>query len=111
MSSNEQLYAQSMTELAAGLERGDFTSVELTEALLARIGKLGPGLNAFITVTADGCCQCRQSKSGRQRRRPQRAADRPQGYFLHARHQDDLWFANARQLYFTVRRDGCGKTR
>jgi len=53
MSSSEQLYAQSMTELAAGLESGDFTSVELTEALLARIGELDPKLNAFITVTSD----------------------------------------------------------
>ena len=47
------LYAQSMTELAKGLRRGDFTSVELTEALLARIGELDAKLNAFITVTSD----------------------------------------------------------
>ncbi len=47
------LYAQSMTELAEGLRRGDFTSVELTEALLARIGELDAKLNAFITVTAE----------------------------------------------------------
>jgi aspartyl-tRNA(Asn)/glutamyl-tRNA(Gln) amidotransferase subunit A len=48
-----QLYAQTMAELAAGLERGDFTSVELTESLLARIADVGAKLNAFITVTAD----------------------------------------------------------
>ncbi len=48
-----QLYAQTMAELAAGLERGDFTSVELTESLLARIGEADAKLNAFITVTAD----------------------------------------------------------
>ncbi|MGI9238064.1 MAG: Asp-tRNA(Asn)/Glu-tRNA(Gln) amidotransferase subunit GatA [Woeseiaceae bacterium] len=54
MSDNrEQLHVQSMTELTAGLERGDFTSVELTESLLARIAALDPRLNAFITVTAD----------------------------------------------------------
>ena len=47
------LYALSMTELAAGLDNGDFTAVELTESLLARIGAMGARLNAFITVTAD----------------------------------------------------------
>jgi aspartyl-tRNA(Asn)/glutamyl-tRNA(Gln) amidotransferase subunit A len=52
-SGGEQLYAQSMAELAAGLEQGDFTSVELAESLLARIGEADAKLNAFITVTAD----------------------------------------------------------
>ncbi|MGI9234268.1 MAG: Asp-tRNA(Asn)/Glu-tRNA(Gln) amidotransferase subunit GatA [Woeseiaceae bacterium] len=47
------MHGQSMTELAAGLERGDFTSVDLTESLLARIAALGSSLNAFITVTVD----------------------------------------------------------
>ncbi|MGB5626715.1 MAG: amidase, partial [Woeseiaceae bacterium] len=42
-----------MTELAAGLDDGDFTSVELTESLLDRISALDARLNAFITVTAD----------------------------------------------------------
>ncbi len=51
--SDSELYAQSLTELAAGLQRGDFTSVELTESLLARIGAHDAKLNAFITVTAD----------------------------------------------------------
>jgi len=47
------LHARSMTELAAGLDAGDFTAVELTEALLARITDLDGQLNALITVTAD----------------------------------------------------------
>ena len=51
--SQQQFYAQSMTELAEGLGRGDFTSLELTESLLARIAAMDEKLNAFITVTAD----------------------------------------------------------
>jgi len=50
---SQDLHAQSMTELAAGLDSGEFTSVELTRSLLDRIGELDAGLNAFITVTAD----------------------------------------------------------
>ncbi|MDH3553365.1 MAG: amidase family protein, partial [Gammaproteobacteria bacterium] len=47
------MHAQTLTQLAAGLERGDFSSVELTEALLARIETHEQALNAFITVTGD----------------------------------------------------------
>tara|TARA_R110002049_G_scaffold61408_10_gene163584 strand:+ start:1549 stop:3012 length:1464 start_codon:yes stop_codon:yes gene_type:complete len=47
------LHLQTLTELKAGLEKGDFTSVELTTALLERIGSLGPDLNAFISVLGD----------------------------------------------------------
>jgi aspartyl-tRNA(Asn)/glutamyl-tRNA(Gln) amidotransferase subunit A len=46
------LHLQTLTELAAGLEKGEFTSVELTNALLDRIDTSGDKLNAFITVTA-----------------------------------------------------------
>jgi len=49
----QELHLQTLTELAAGLERGEFSSVELTELLLGRIESLDPALNAFITVTAD----------------------------------------------------------
>ena len=48
-----ELYEQTLTELAAGLERGDFTSVDITTALLARIEASDEALNAFITVLAD----------------------------------------------------------
>jgi aspartyl-tRNA(Asn)/glutamyl-tRNA(Gln) amidotransferase subunit A len=48
-----EVHAQTLTQLAAGLERGDFSSLELTRTLLERIDTLGAGLNAFITVTAD----------------------------------------------------------
>jgi aspartyl-tRNA(Asn)/glutamyl-tRNA(Gln) amidotransferase subunit A len=49
----QELHAQSMTELAAGLDAGEFTSVELTRSLLDRIGELDSKLNALVTVTAD----------------------------------------------------------
>jgi aspartyl-tRNA(Asn)/glutamyl-tRNA(Gln) amidotransferase subunit A len=47
------MHTQTLTELSAALENGDFTSVELTEALLGRIAAHNDKLNAFITVTAD----------------------------------------------------------
>ncbi|MBT8106870.1 MAG: Asp-tRNA(Asn)/Glu-tRNA(Gln) amidotransferase subunit GatA [Gammaproteobacteria bacterium] len=47
------LHQKTLTELAAGLEAGDFSSVELTEALLARVADHDEALNAFITVTGE----------------------------------------------------------
>ncbi len=47
------LHARSMTELAAGLAAGEFSAVELAEALLERIARLDGQLNAFVTVTGD----------------------------------------------------------
>ena len=47
------LHAQTLTELAAGLEKAEFTSVELTQALLDRIARHNGELNAFVTVTAE----------------------------------------------------------
>src|SRR5215471_1259061 len=43
----------SLKELAAGLSRKQFSSVELTRACLARIEALNRRLNAFITVDAE----------------------------------------------------------
>jgi len=45
------IHLKTLTELASGLENGDFTSVALTEALLDRIASLDDKLNAFVTVT------------------------------------------------------------
>ena len=47
------LHTQTLSELSAGLERGDFTSVQLTESLLERIAAHNDKLNAFVTITAD----------------------------------------------------------
>jgi aspartyl-tRNA(Asn)/glutamyl-tRNA(Gln) amidotransferase subunit A len=47
------LHTLTLTELAAGLEKGEFSSVEITEALLQRIERFDGELNAFITVTGE----------------------------------------------------------
>ncbi len=47
------LHDKSLGDLLAGLEAGDFSSVELTEGLLERIAEHDSKLNAFITVTSD----------------------------------------------------------
>jgi aspartyl-tRNA(Asn)/glutamyl-tRNA(Gln) amidotransferase subunit A len=47
------LHTQTLAELARGLEKSEFTSVELTQALLDRIDRHNGELNAFVTVTAD----------------------------------------------------------
>lgn len=48
-----ELHVQTLTELKAGLDRGDFSSVELTQAMQARIAQHGESLNAFITIMDD----------------------------------------------------------
>jgi aspartyl-tRNA(Asn)/glutamyl-tRNA(Gln) amidotransferase subunit A len=47
------LHTQTVAELAAGLAAGRYSSLELTLHFLGRIERLAPGLNAFVTVTAD----------------------------------------------------------
>ena len=47
------MHEKTLAELSAGLQAGDFSSVELTRHYLDRIGRLDPQLNSFITVTAD----------------------------------------------------------
>ncbi|WP_028669734.1 Asp-tRNA(Asn)/Glu-tRNA(Gln) amidotransferase subunit GatA [Saccharospirillum impatiens] len=42
---------KTLTQLSAGLARGDFSSVELTQAYLERIRSHNADLNAYITVT------------------------------------------------------------
>jgi len=54
---NGALYTRSLSELARGLKAGEFSSRELTEVLLARIGEHQVQLNAMITVTADAALQ------------------------------------------------------
>jgi len=47
------LYEKTVSELVAGFEAGDFTSAEVTAALLDRIAASDDRLNALITVTAE----------------------------------------------------------
>ena len=44
---------QTIKSLAQGLDRGEFSSVELTQHFLDNIAQKNPTLNAFITVTAE----------------------------------------------------------
>jgi aspartyl-tRNA(Asn)/glutamyl-tRNA(Gln) amidotransferase subunit A len=46
------LHHQTLAELATGLKARRFSSVELTKHCLARVERLNPDLNAFITVTS-----------------------------------------------------------
>ncbi|MDT8880351.1 Asp-tRNA(Asn)/Glu-tRNA(Gln) amidotransferase subunit GatA [Halomonas saccharevitans] len=47
------MHDKTLTELAAGLAAGEFSSRELTANLLARIDRLDGDLNSFITVTPE----------------------------------------------------------
>jgi aspartyl-tRNA(Asn)/glutamyl-tRNA(Gln) amidotransferase subunit A len=47
------MHDKPISELAESLRAGTFSSVELTRHFLARIERLDPGLNAFITVAAE----------------------------------------------------------
>ncbi len=48
-----ELHRLTLAEIAGGLAAGDFSSREVTEALLARVDSHQATLNAFITVTAE----------------------------------------------------------
>jgi aspartyl-tRNA(Asn)/glutamyl-tRNA(Gln) amidotransferase subunit A len=43
--------AASITEIKRGLDKGEFSSVEITQDYLARIARHNPALNCFISVT------------------------------------------------------------
>ncbi|HSF26938.1 MAG TPA: amidase [Actinomycetes bacterium] len=60
----DELCARSATELASAIRRSEVSPVEVVDAVLARIDKVNPRLNAFCTVTAEQA-----------RRRAQLAAD------------------------------------
>ena len=48
------IHTRSLAELAAGLRNREFSCVELTRLLLARIETAQPTLNALISITQDG---------------------------------------------------------
>ena len=47
------MFDKTLAELAQGLERGDYSSTELTQAYLQRINALDSRYNSFITVTEE----------------------------------------------------------
>ncbi len=58
------MHTQSITELAQGLRRGDFSSVELTQHFLTRINRYNE-LNAYVTVTEDSALASAQEADKR----------------------------------------------
>lgn len=61
-----ELYKLTIKEASEMLEKGEITSVELTESFLARINQLEPKLNSFITVTNE--LAIKQAKASDERR-------------------------------------------
>ena len=55
-----ELHQLTLTQLAAGLGRGEFSAVELTRALLGRIERHDGDLNAFVTVTGEQALEAAQ---------------------------------------------------
>lgn len=49
----QALWAMSATELAAAIRAKEISPVEVTDAVLMRIERLNPAINAFVTVTDD----------------------------------------------------------
>ena len=60
------MHQQTLTELAAGLAAGRFSSLELTQHYLQRIEQLNPSLNSFISVCPEQALA--QAKAADQRR-------------------------------------------
>ncbi|MGI9224197.1 MAG: Asp-tRNA(Asn)/Glu-tRNA(Gln) amidotransferase subunit GatA [Woeseiaceae bacterium] len=67
MTAND-LHLQTLTQLAQGLERGDFTSVELTQALLGRVEAHDGDLNALLTVTVEHALAAAEQSDARRGR-------------------------------------------
>ncbi len=49
----KQLHELTLAEACAGLRSGQFSSVELTQALLDRIAAVDPSVKAYLTVTPE----------------------------------------------------------
>jgi aspartyl-tRNA(Asn)/glutamyl-tRNA(Gln) amidotransferase subunit A len=47
------MHLQTLSQMAAGLKAGRYSSTELTQSLLARIGEAQPRLNAFISIETE----------------------------------------------------------
>ncbi len=71
LSLDAAMHDNTIAELSAGLGAGKFSSEELTRHFLARIDQFNPGLNAFITVTAESALA--QARAADERRRQSQA--------------------------------------
>jgi aspartyl-tRNA(Asn)/glutamyl-tRNA(Gln) amidotransferase subunit A len=61
------MHKMTIAELDRGLRQGAFTSVELTRHFLARIERLNPRLNAYITVAADRALEAAERADSQRR--------------------------------------------
>ena len=101
------MHTLTLAELAKKLRAKEFSVTELTKSLLARIEASQPKLNAFITVTAGVRAGAGEGQpigtlaSGKAGPLTGPAA-RAQGHLLHAGRQDQLRFADARQLRVAI---------
>jgi Asp-tRNA(Asn)/Glu-tRNA(Gln) amidotransferase A subunit family amidase len=68
MNSSDLCYMPAV-EAARAIRRKELSPVELTRAVLARIERLNPTLNAFCTVTAESAWPSALSNGGRGLRR------------------------------------------
>jgi aspartyl-tRNA(Asn)/glutamyl-tRNA(Gln) amidotransferase subunit A len=59
------MHEQSIAELAAGLREKRFSSRELTAHYLARVERLDPALNSYVTVTAESALAAADSADAR----------------------------------------------
>ncbi|MDB5413586.1 MAG: amidase, Asp-tRNAAsn/Glu-tRNAGln amidotransferase subunit [Rubritepida sp.] len=67
-----KLHDLTVTQTAAGLRKGEFSPVELVEALLARIAETEPDVEAWEVVDADGALRAARWMTERMRERPSR---------------------------------------
>ncbi|MFQ5912528.1 MAG: Asp-tRNA(Asn)/Glu-tRNA(Gln) amidotransferase subunit GatA [Nitrospinota bacterium] len=65
---NEPIHYASLRELSEGLEKGDYSSEELTRAFLDRIARTEPTLNAYITVQEGAALEMARASDERRRK-------------------------------------------
>jgi len=61
------MHEKTIAQLSAGLAAGEFSSEELTCALLERVERFNPQLNAFITITAEAALAQARTADARRR--------------------------------------------
>lgn len=50
----DEMFTGSVTSLSEGMERGEFSALELTRAMLARIERIDGAMNAWLHIDAEG---------------------------------------------------------
>ena len=93
-------YPTTVSEVALGLAKKDFSSVELTQALLTNIHQHDPKLNSFISICDEYALTAAKAADERRQRGEAETLTgvpvREQRYFLYQWHQDQLRIENAR---------------